>query len=99
MEAIIYYETWASVLALHIVDITDVWCEKLEAIKSHRLAMGCGDYLRAIEGLNSYRGLYLGFNRKAEAFLVENPARDRFARRFRGLGLNLLKALHLDDSK
>jgi len=41
------------------------------ALLEHRTGLACGDYLRAIEGLNRFRGLYLGFGRLAEAYLVE----------------------------
>jgi len=67
---LIEYETSAPIQATHLVDITDVFSLKIEALKQHETALACGDYLRAITGLNSYRGLYLGFNKFAEAFKV-----------------------------
>jgi LmbE family N-acetylglucosaminyl deacetylase len=73
VERLLFYEIWAPVPATHVVDITDVWLQKLNAIAEHHTAMACGDYLRAIEGLNAYRGLYLGrAGRWAEAFWVED---------------------------
>lgn len=71
VEYLLHYEIWAPVPATHVVDITDYWQRKQAALNEHRIAMACGDYLRAIEGLNRYRGLYLGRDRMAEAFLVE----------------------------
>ena len=63
-----FYEVWAPVKATHVVDITEVMDQKTEAIRCHRTALDCGDYLEAIAGLNRYRGLYLGKGRYAEAF-------------------------------
>jgi LmbE family N-acetylglucosaminyl deacetylase len=69
---LIEYETSAPLQATHLVDITDAFDLKVAALNKHETALRYGDYLRAITGLNSYRGLYLGFNKFAEAFKV-NP--------------------------
>ena len=70
VDTLLFFETWAPCLASHVVDITD-WVDlKLKALACHQTALACGDYDRAILGLNHYRGLYLGRNRSAEAFLV-----------------------------
>lgn len=74
LKALLHYEIWAPLPASHIVDITEQWPLKAAALAEHRTAMACGDYLRAIEGLNRYRGLYLGRERFAESFLL-TPAR------------------------
>jgi hypothetical protein len=55
--------------------------------------MACGDYLRAIEGLNRYRGLYLGRERWAEAFWVETRAAPRLFDAVQALSLRLLARL------
>jgi len=65
---LIEYETSAPVQATHLVDITDVFSLKIAALSKHETALACGDYKRAITGLNSYRGLFLGFDKFAEAF-------------------------------
>jgi LmbE family N-acetylglucosaminyl deacetylase len=69
-STLIEYETSAPIQATHLVDITDVWNIKVKALKQHGTALAYGDYLRAITGLNTYRGLYLGVDKFAEAFRV-----------------------------
>jgi LmbE family N-acetylglucosaminyl deacetylase len=67
-STLIEYETSAPLQATHVVDITDVYSSKIAALGRHETALACGDYARAITGLNAYRGLYLGFDKYAEAF-------------------------------
>ena len=69
-STLIEYETSAPIQATHLVDITDVFSLKIEALQQHATALACGDYLRAISGLNAYRGLSLGSDKYAEAFHV-----------------------------
>ena len=69
-STLIEYETSAPIQATHIVDITDVFSLKAKALEQHKTALAYGDYLRAITGLNTYRGLYLGVDKFAEAFRV-----------------------------
>ena len=71
VEQLMYFETWCPVPATHTVDITSVMDLKVEALSMHQTAMKYGDYIRCIQALNTYRGLYLGFGRYAEAFLVQ----------------------------
>ena len=68
---LLFYEIWAPVPATHVVDITEQAGRKQDALAAHATAMPHGDYQRAADGLNRYRGLYLGKNRLAEAFWVE----------------------------
>jgi len=72
VEQLIYLESWTPLPATHIVDITGVMDLKMKALREHETALKYGDYTRAVEGLNAYRGLYLGFDRFAEAFVVQN---------------------------
>jgi len=65
---------------------------KIKALKEHRTALKYGDYARAVEGLNAYRGLYLGFDRFAEAYVVQNFKRKDLPQ----LNLERLSALGLD---
>jgi len=67
---LVFYEIWAPVPATHVVDITDQITIKRAALNKHVTALACGDYLEASDGLNRYRGLYLGKGRFAEAFWV-----------------------------
>jgi LmbE family N-acetylglucosaminyl deacetylase len=67
---LVFYEIWAPVPATHVVDITDQIAIKHDALNKHVTALACGDYLEASDGLNRYRGLYLGKGRFAEAFWV-----------------------------
>ena len=92
VEQLIYLESWTPLPATHIVDITGVMALKMKALKEHQTALKYGDYARAVEGLNAYRGLYLGFDRFAEAFVVQNLGRKDLPQ----LNLKRLSALGLD---
>ena len=87
---LLFYEIWAPVPATHVVDITEVVGMKRLAIDQHRTALACGDYLRAVEGLNRYRGLYLGHDRLAEAFWVEPVGKRSLFGRVRDFSLSLM---------
>ena len=78
-STLIEYETSAPIQATHLVDITDVFGLKIEALQQHATALACGDYLRAISGLNAYRGLSLGRDKYAEAFHVCSTSSDSIA--------------------
>jgi LmbE family N-acetylglucosaminyl deacetylase len=67
---LVFYEIWAPVPATHVVDITNQLPTKHAALNKHRTALAYGDYQAACDGLNRYRGLYLGRDRFAEAFWV-----------------------------
>lgn len=90
VEQLLFYEVWAPVPATHVVDITDVVETKRLALTEHATAMVCGDYQRAVDGLNNYRGLYLGKGRVAEAFWVEPTRTGRMFRAVQTMALNLL---------
>jgi len=92
VEQLIYLESWTPLPATHIVDITGVMDLRIKALKEHRTALKYGDYARAVEGLNAYRGLYLGFDRFAEAYVVQNFKRKDLPQ----LNLERLSALGLD---
>jgi len=71
VNCILSYEIWAPVWATHVVDITAVVGRKRAALLAQSTSLQYGNYLQAIEGLNAYRGLYLGRpNAAAEAFAV-----------------------------
>jgi LmbE family N-acetylglucosaminyl deacetylase len=90
VEQLLFYEVWAPVPATHVVDITDHIAIKRSAIAEHATAMVCGDYQRAVDGLNNYRGLYLGKGRVAEAFWVESTRSGSLFRTVQAMALNLL---------
>jgi LmbE family N-acetylglucosaminyl deacetylase len=90
VEQLLFYEVWAPVPATHVVDITDHVETKRLAIAEHATAMVCGDYQRAVDGLNNYRGLYLGKGRVAEAFWVESTRTGRLFRTVQAMALTLL---------
>lgn len=90
---LLFYEIWAPVPATHVVDITDEKLLKQAALAEHRTAMACGDYERAIDGLNRYRGLYLGRDRLAEAFWVERAGDESLFQHVQALGLRTLRRL------
>ena len=97
VEQLIYLESWTPLPATHIVDITGVMDLKMKALREHQTALKYGDYARAVEGLNAFRGLYLGFDRFAEAFVVQNiKSKDvpqLNLKRLSALGLDLKKVL------
>lgn len=97
---VLFYEVWAPVPATHVVDITDNVNQKMEALHRHTTAMACGDYVRAIEGLNRFRGLYLGRDRHAEAFRVEvvRPSAGMFGPA-KALGVRLLRGMKKSMSR
>jgi len=71
VQQILTYEIWSPIWATHVVDITDVISVKREALLLQKTSMQYGNYLQAVEGLNFYRGLYLGrTGAAAEAFSV-----------------------------
>jgi LmbE family N-acetylglucosaminyl deacetylase len=71
VKQLLMYEIWAPTWATHIADITSVVPLKRSALQLQKTSMQYGNYLQAIEGLNLYRGLYLGYpNASAEAFSV-----------------------------
>jgi LmbE family N-acetylglucosaminyl deacetylase len=90
VEQLLFYEVWAPVPATHVVDITDQYDRKCAAVAEHVTAMACGDYQRAVEGLNRYRGLYLGRDRLAEAFWVESNRKPKLFRKVQDVALDLL---------
>jgi LmbE family N-acetylglucosaminyl deacetylase len=92
VEQLLFYEVWAPVPATHVVDITDQVQVKKDALMEHATALACGDYERAVDGLNNYRGLYLGKGRVAEAFWVEPARKDVLFRTVQGLAFKLLSS-------
>lgn len=90
VQQLLFYEIWAPVPATHVVDITDQANLKRAALAEHATALACGDYLRAVDGLNRYRGLYLGQNRQAEAFWVEPVGKASLFRLVQNFALKLL---------
>lgn len=90
VKQLVFYEIWAPVPATHVVDITDQVETKRLALMEHATALACGDYQRAVDGLNNYRGLYLGRGRVAEAFWVEPVRTGRLFRVVQAMALDLL---------
>ena len=74
-------------------DITDQAACKHRALAEHATAMPHGDYQRAVDGLNRYRGLYLGKGRLAEAFFVELVPGKNLFRQVQSMCFGLLDAL------
>lgn len=75
VQQLLSYEIWSPTWATHVVDITSVVQAKREALQLQKTSMQYGNYLQAIEGLNFYRGLYLGRpDASAEAFAVRSLA-------------------------
>jgi LmbE family N-acetylglucosaminyl deacetylase len=93
VKQLLFYEIWAPVPATHVVDITEQAPRKQAALTEHATAMSCGDYQRAVGGLNSYRGLYLGRDRLAEAFWVEPAKGAGLFSQVQAMALRLLETL------
>lgn len=73
VQLLLSYEIWAPVWATHVVEITHVTELKRQSLLLQKTSLQYGNYLQAIEGLNIYRGLYLGRpNACAEAFAVKD---------------------------
>lgn len=87
---LLFYEIWAPVPATHVVDITEQAFRKQSALAEHATAMPSGDYLRAVDGLNRYRGLYLGRDRLAEAFWLEPAKAEGLFGQVQAMALRLL---------
>jgi N-acetylglucosamine malate deacetylase 1 len=63
------YEVWTPMAEYqHVEDISDVMPAKLRALRKHRSQISQWDYVRAIRGLNEYRGVMAGRCRYAEVF-------------------------------
>lgn len=90
VKQLVFYEIWAPVPATHVVDITEQAERKQAALAEHATAMPHGDYERAVDGLNRYRGLYLGRNRLAEAFWVEPVVGHRLFGMVQAMALKML---------
>jgi N-acetylglucosamine malate deacetylase 1 len=64
------YEVWTPLTEYHYVeDITPVMATKLRALRKHVSQVKDWDYVRAIRGLNEFRGAMAGRCRYAEVFL------------------------------
>ncbi|OOV86964.1 GNAT family N-acetyltransferase [Oceanospirillum linum] len=57
---LIFYEVWSPLPATHVLDISGVWPQKKAALACHKIALSCGNYLRAMESLAAYRSLLTG---------------------------------------
>jgi LmbE family N-acetylglucosaminyl deacetylase len=63
------YEVWTPLTKFdHVVDITSAMPTKLKALRAHRSQLKEFDYVRAIKGLNQYRGLLAAKRPYAEVF-------------------------------
>lgn len=66
---VLAYEVWTP-LREHdvVVDITSVMPQKIRALRAHRSQLSQFDYVKAVSGLNQYRGALAGRCRFAEVF-------------------------------
>lgn len=63
------YEVWTPLPAAdYVVDIGNVMLGKMRALRAHRSQLRDFDYVRAVRGLNQYRGAMCGRCRYAEVF-------------------------------
>lgn len=65
------YEIWTPLIAHdHVDDISAVMARKLKAVRAHKSQLREFDYVRAITGLNQYRGAIAARARYGEAFAL-----------------------------
>jgi|SRR5579859_5948802 len=63
------YEIWTPLAGYdHVEDISSVMARKLKAVRAHKSQLREFDYVRAITGLNQYRGTIAAHARYAEVF-------------------------------
>ena len=63
------YEVWTPLPGFdHVVDITTLMPRKLKALRAHMSQLGEFDYVRAIKGLNQFRGALAAKQPFAEVF-------------------------------
>jgi LmbE family N-acetylglucosaminyl deacetylase len=63
------YEVWTPIAEHgHVENISDTMPQKLHALRAHRSQLEEFDYLRAVRGLNAFRGELAGRCRYAEVF-------------------------------
>ncbi|HEX4644815.1 MAG TPA: PIG-L deacetylase family protein [Verrucomicrobiae bacterium] len=68
------YEIWSPLVAHdHVEDISSVMARKLEAVRAHKSQLREFDYVRAIIGLNQYRGAIAARAPYAEVFMELPP--------------------------
>ena len=69
--AIYGFEVWNPInQAQHLIDVTKFMEQKITALREHRSQIEHVDYVRAVQGLASYRGALMGQCLFAEAFEV-----------------------------
>ena len=72
------YEVWTPLLPNRLVNITDVFDTKIEALKQHESQIAQVDYVHVTQGLNAYRSMnHLGGRGFAEAFAQRRPKEHR----------------------
>jgi len=70
------YEVWTPMAEYqHVRDITGVMSRKVRAIRKHASQVAGWDYVRAVRGLNAFRGVMAGRCLYAEVFQQLEPAR------------------------
>lgn len=65
----ILYEVWGPLMPNLLIPITSVWERKSTAIRDHMTQVREIDYVKAMQGLNSYRAATMAIDGYAEAFL------------------------------
>lgn len=81
------YEVWAAAPVDALLDVTEVWPRKQEALRAYAIALESVDYVRVCDGLGAYRSAAggLGGRGMAEGFLRLDQ--EEFRRAAHGLGL------------
>ena len=71
------YEVWTPLTEYdQVADISDVFPRKRRALRAHRSQLAEFDYVRAVRGLNEFRGALAGKCRFAEVFQTLNLNQD-----------------------
>ncbi|MCP3804823.1 PIG-L family deacetylase [Allokutzneria sp. A3M-2-11 16] len=71
VPTVLAYEVWTPIRHVaYLEDITEVYDDKLQALRMHRSQLSSFSYDDLVGGLATYRGTALGTGRRAEAFEV-----------------------------
>lgn len=71
------FEVWTPLVPTRIVDITDVYPKKIDALKEHASQLAYTDHIHCALGMQAHRSLYLpGDARYGEAFRPLGPPGD-----------------------
>ncbi len=72
---VLCYEIWTPLPINRLLDVTDIFAQKAEALTCYELPLSCIDYLTAARGLAQYRSIHLPGGRGLAEGYLELPCR------------------------